>query len=105
MFSLLYVASLVLGPPSVLYLFYSVNIEFVNKPTIVTNLPPHPNYAGQNYRDQNYNGQKHTDQSYTDQKYTDQKYSDQNETKYILTWCEAYGGYQYGWWFGQDKFR
>ena len=95
MFSLLSVASLVLGPPSLLYLFYSVNIEFVNKPTIVTNLPPHPNYAGQNYTDQNYNGQKHTDQ----------KYTDQNETKYILTWCEAYGGYQYGWGFGQDKFR
>ena len=95
MFSLLSVASLVLGPPSLLYLFYSVNIEFVNKPTIVANLPPHPNYAGQNYTDQNYNGQKHTDQ----------KYTDQNETKYILTWCEAYGGYQYGWGFGQDKFR
>ena len=95
MFSLLSVASLVLGPPSLLYLFYSVNIEFVNKPTIVTNLPPHANYAGQNYTDQNYNGQKHTDQ----------KYTDQNETKYILTWCEAYGGYQYGWGFGQDKFR
>ena len=95
MFSLLSVASLVLGPPSVLYLFYSVNIEFVNKPKIVTNLSPHPNYAGQNYTDQNFNGQKHTDQ----------KYTDQNETKYILTWCEAYGGYQYGWGFGQDKFR
>ena len=27
------------------------------------------------------------------------------DTKYILTWCEAYGNYKYGWDFGEEKFR
>ena len=27
------------------------------------------------------------------------------ETKYILTWCEAYGSQVYGWSYGADRFR
>ena len=26
-------------------------------------------------------------------------------TKYLLTWCEAYGSLKYGWEFGEEKFR
>ena len=32
-------------------------------------------------------------------------YVDNTETKYILTWCEAYGSLKYGWEFGEEKFR
>ena len=28
-----------------------------------------------------------------------------DETKYILTWCEAYGSQVYGWSYGADRFR
>ena len=27
------------------------------------------------------------------------------DTKYILNWCEAYGGLNYMWEFGSEKFR
>jgi len=32
-------------------------------------------------------------------------YVDNTKTKYILTWCEAYGSLKYGWEFGEEKFR
>ena len=69
--------TLVLGPPSVLYLLYYINIGLISETElkIIPGLPPRPHYV------------------------------DNTETKYILTWCEAYGSQKYGWEFGDEKFR
>ena len=66
--SCVHVASLILGPLTVLCLFYSFNIQV----PVAVNLLPRQDYIN---------------------------------TKYILTWCEGYGDYKYGWDFGENKFR
>ena len=91
-FSYVFVVTLIFGPPTVLYLLYYVNIGFVSETPsrISLNLPPQ-----QNYLDDTKNLQE-KEITNVDNK---------SETKYILTWCEAYGGYKYGWEFGEGKFR
>ena len=71
----MFVGSLVIGPPSVLYLLYYINIGLINSEAqlrIAPRIVPRPDYV---------------------------------DTKYILTWCEAYGSLNYGWEFGEEKFR
>ena len=76
-FSFVFVGSLVIGPPLVLYLFYYINIGLSSEAQLrpLADLTPRRHYV------------------------------DNTETKYILTWCEAYGSLKYGWEFGEDKFR
>ena len=72
----MFVGTMLVGPPSVLYLylFYHLNIGSMSEAQLrtVPRIPPR---------------------------------RDDVDTKYILTWCQAYGSLKYGWEFGEEKFR
>ena len=64
--------------------------------------PPQYFFSDQNQSNNSHQQYKNPNQQYN---YTYQKPRQESEDhKYILTWCEAYGGLNYGWGFGSTKF-